>query len=90
MEEREKRTLAHYLHHIFLDDEFAGERELLLQECDIHKVLLLWQILFETDIEDRDLLEDRIFCYGSKLTEKDYVGREIFLCLVMLLKRIER
>ncbi len=85
---QKKNTMAQYLHQIFTEDRFIDKRNYLTQECDVSKILLLWQILFETDLEDRELLETRIYHYGSVLQEKDHFGRELFVCLVTLLELI--
>ena len=84
----QKYTLARFLHRIFTEDRFAEKRRFLTEECDISKIMLLWEILFETDVRDRDLLETRIYHYGSVLKDSDYFGRELFVCLVTLLELI--
>ena len=33
----------------------------------------------------KELLKERIYMFGSNLKEQDYVGREVFVCLVALL-----
>jgi len=81
----DRYTLANYLHCIFTEERFHDKRNLIIQECNITKLMLLWQILFETDIRDKELLEERVYHYGSLLQQKDAFGRELFVCLVTLL-----
>ena len=49
----------------------------------------MWEILFETGVEDVKLLEHRIFLYGSTIKESDYFGREMFVGLVSLLNQVK-
>ena len=81
----QKYALARFLHRIFTEDRFENYKSYLIQECDLSKIMLLWQILFETDIRDKELLQERIYHYGSILKEKDSFERELFVCLVTLL-----
>ena len=55
------------------------ELEQFWSVCEAKKLRALW---------DLDLLETRIYHYGSLLHEHDYLGREIFLFLVALLKHL--
>jgi hypothetical protein len=50
--------------------------------------VLLWRILFETELTDVDLLKEQVYAFGSNLKEQDYLGREVFLCLVALLNLV--
>lgn len=84
------KTLAGYLHRIFTENQFIDKRNYLTQECDVSKILILWQILFETDIMDEELLKSRVYYYGSLLEEKDHFGRELFVCLVTLMEFIKK
>ena len=74
---------------MFTEEERREELEELLLGCGSPKVRLLWEILFETGIENFDLLEHRIYQYGSMVKEHDYLGREIFVALVSLLKQLK-
>lgn len=71
------------------DEECREELEELLLGCESPKVRLLWEILFETRIQDIELLEYRVYQYGSMVKEHDYLGREIFVGLVSLLKQLK-
>ena len=81
----QKYALARQLHRIFTEEVFRKQRTILLEACETERMMLLWQILFETDIRDKDLLEERIYHYGSLLTDEDKFERELFVCLVTLL-----
>lgn len=81
----QKKTLANFLHKIFTVEKFENKRNVLMQECDVGKIMMLWEILFEIDVRDKELLEEKIYKYGSNLQEKDNFGREVFVCLVTLL-----
>ena len=39
-------------------------------------------------MRDSELLKERVYEFGSNLKEQDYVGREVFLCLVALLNLV--
>ena len=70
--------------------ELASKRERyseaieLIEYCGLQKVTLLWQIFFCTGTCDIELLEERIYAYGSLVKEQDYGGRELFLFLIKL------
>ncbi len=72
------------------EEEGREELEELLLGCESPKTVLLWEILFETRIQDVELLEHRIYQYGSMVKEHDYFGRELFVTLVSLLKQIKK
>jgi len=81
-------SVAKYLHRILVDERMEYKKEALFSACKESQLVLLWRILFETDIRDTDLLKERIYEFGSNLKEQDYVGREVFLCLVALLNLV--
>lgn len=81
-------SMGKYLYHVLTDETLEDKKELLFQECNNCKLILLWKILFETEISDQELLKARIYEFGSKVKENDYWGREIFLCLVTCLNLV--
>ena len=81
-------SVKKYLYHILMDEELEEKKEVLFEECKNCKIILLWKILYETEIEDTELLKERIYEFGSKVKEDDYWGREIFLCLVAFLNLV--
>ena len=64
------------------------ELEQFWSVCEAKKLRALWEIFFQTGIRVLDLLESRFYLYGCLLHEHDYLGREIFLFLVALLKHL--
>ena len=82
-------TLANYLHKIITCQENPYELSDSIRQCDSEKLRLLWEIFFETGINDLELLERRIYAYGSELKEKDLLGREVFIALVFLLQQMK-
>ena len=81
-------SVANYLYRILTEEQMEYQKAALFKECGGTKIVLLWKIFFETDIQDTELLKDRIYRYGSLLKEKDYFGRELFLCLVAVLNLV--
>ena len=81
-------SIAGYLYRMLIEEKYRGQKYALLEECKSTKVAKLWNILFETDVRDTDLLEDRIYEFGSSLKEDDVWGREIFVCLVAFLNLV--
>ncbi len=81
-------SVANYLYSILLDDKLEYKKEALFKECGDSQLVLLWKILYETEITDKELLKERIYEFGSKLKEEDYMGRDVFLCLVALLNLV--
>lgn len=82
-------TIANYLHKIITCQESPDELGDMIRKCDSAKLRLLWEIFFETGIHDLELLEQRIYAYGSELKEKDLLGREVFLVLVSILQQMK-
>lgn len=62
----------------------------LIWKCDSPKVKVLREIFFETGIEEVELLEERVYQYGSLIREQDYIGRKIFLGMITLLKEMKQ
>ena len=81
-------SVRKYLYRILKDETLEDKKALLFQECKNCKLVLLWQILYETEVTDKELLKERIYAFGSKVKEGDYWGREIFLCLVAFLNLV--
>ena len=81
-------SVSKYLYHILTDDRMEETYEKFLAECPKLKIVLLWRILFDTEISDTEVLRDRIYEFGSLVKDDDYWGREIFLCLVALLNLV--
>ena len=82
-------TIANYLHKIISCQESPDELGDIIHNCDSAKLRLLWEIFFETGIQDLELLEQRVYAYGSQLKEKDLLGREVFIALVFLLQQMK-
>ena len=81
-------SLAREMLHVLMDERYSGEKEVLAAECRKTKLWQLWEILFETDVQNCALLESRIYEYGSQIKENDYIHREIFVCLVAFLNLV--
>ena len=82
-------SVAKYLYRIFTEEKLEYKKARLLKECENTKIVLLWKIFFETDIQEMDILRERIYQYGSMLKEHDYIGRELFLFLVAMLNSVK-
>ena len=81
-------SLFKQMRRIMMDDCYLEEKEAWLAECKETKLGLLWEILFETDVRNRALLESRVYAYGSHIKETDYLHRDIFVCLVAFLNLV--
>ena len=81
-------TIAGYLYRVLIEEKHRGQKYMLLEECKNTKLAKLWNIVFETDVRDTELLENRIYEFGSVLKEDDTWGREIFVCLVAFLNLV--
>ncbi len=81
-------NLAKKMYYTLTDEKHDKEKEAWMEECKKTKLVLLWQIFFETDFHDKELLEERIYEFGSKVKQGDYFGREIFVCLVAFLNLV--
>ena len=80
--------VAKCLYRMLVDEKLEYKKEAFFKECRDSQLILLWRILFETEVTDVDLLKERIYKYGSNLKEQDYFGREVFLCLVSFLNLV--
>ena len=83
-----RMTLFYQMRRILLDERYKEKRERWFLECKKTKLWQLWEILFQTDVENIELLEERIFAYGSKIKETDYLHRDIFIWLVAFLNLV--
>lgn len=81
----ENINVAKYLSTLLFDEELEYKKEIFFNECKGSQLVLLWKIFFETEIDDVELLKERVYAFGSNLREQDYLGREVFVCLVALL-----
>lgn len=70
-------------------EEYREELEEMLLGCESPKARLLWEIFFETEIGDVELLETRIYRYGTMLKAEDYLARELFVGMVSLLNQLK-
>ena len=73
---------------VLTDERHAEKKKLWMEECKKTKLWQLWEILFETDIQDHELLEERIYAYGSHIKQTEYFHRDIFICLVAFLNLV--
>lgn len=78
-------SLFNQICRVLMEERYAEERQAWLKECKTTKLWQLWEILFETDVHNRTLLEERVYAYGSRIKETDYLHREIFIWLVAFL-----
>lgn len=83
-----RNSLFKQICQMLVDEECEKQKEVWLKECRRTKLWQLWEILFETDVKNRDLLESRIYAYGSQIKENDYIHRDIFICLVAFLNLV--
>ena len=83
-----KNNLFKYLCCVLKNEIYAEEKKKWLKECRETKLWSLWEILFETDIDDYVLLETRVYAYGSQIKETDYFHRDIFIWLVAFLNLV--
>ena len=61
----------------------------LIWNCDSPKLRILCEIMFETGMDEVELLEERVYQYGSLLKEQDYLDREIFMGMISLLEAVK-
>ena len=78
-------NVAKFLYRILFDEKLEYKKEEYFKACKKSQLILLWRILFETELSDVDLLKERIYEFGSNLKEQDYLGRDVSVCLVALL-----
>ena len=83
-----QKNLIREIRRVLTDERQAEKKKLWVQECKKTKFWQLWEILFETDIQDGDLLESRIYAYGSNIKQTEYFHRDIFVCLVAFLNLV--
>ena len=83
-----KKTMADYLCRILKDERRRGQMSMVLESCQNTKIAKLWNIIFETDVRETEVLESRIYEFGSLIKEDDVWGRDIFVCLVAFLNLV--
>ena len=83
-----KKTMADYLGKILKDEKRRGQMSMILESCQNTKIAKLWSILFEIDVRETEVLESRIYEFGSMIKEDDVWGRDIFVCLVAFLNLV--
>ena len=83
-----KKTMGNYLFQMITEERYSEQKAAFLEECKDTRIAKLWDILFETDINEPELLEARVYEFGSRIKEEDTWGREIFVCLVVLLNLV--
>lgn len=81
-------SVIKYLYQILTDETLEDKKEILFEVCPKSKLVLLWKILYETEISNSELLKDRIYEFGSLIKDDDHWGRDIFLCLVAFLNLV--
>ena len=81
-------NLFQQMRRVLREEEYQEKKNRWLEECKSTKLWCLWEILFETDTENYELLESRIYSYGSKIKESDYLHRDIFIWLVAFLNLV--
>ena len=59
-----------------------------MEQIPRKRLVLLWEIAMETDWNDSNLLEERIYRYGSFLGAGDRLGRLVFVRMAQLLRKI--
>jgi hypothetical protein len=57
----------------------------LAKQTPPSRISLLWDIMMETDLNDLNLLEEKIYLYGKSLSAKDLFGRIVFTRMAMVL-----
>lgn len=82
--------IAKRIHRMLVEENHQDELENFMRECESPRIRLLWEIFFETGIRDTELLEERIYQYGSMVKQQDYFGRELFVGMVSLLNYLKR
>lgn len=81
-------NLFQVIRQVLVEEKNSQIKQNWIEECKKTKLWNLWVILFETDVHDRELLETRIYTYGSLIREADYFHRDIFICLVAFLNLV--
>ena len=81
-------SVIKYIYQVLTDDVLGDKKEKLLEACPKSKLILLWKILYETEIDNTEILKERIYEFGSLIKDDDHWGRDIFLCLVAFLNLV--
>ena len=86
-----KRTcIAKGIYDILAEERCSDGWEDLIRSCESPKMQLLWEIFFDTGMDELALLEERVYQYGSMVKEQDVLSREIFLGMVTLLGQMKK
>jgi len=76
--------LGNFLYDHLRENDWHWLFHAMLPSDKSEKIELLRVILFESDMLHPSQLEDLVFRFGSLLTEKDYLERELFVYLASL------
>ena len=90
MKSTKNTCLAQRFYDVLVDWPGPNVLKDLIWSCESPKGKVLREIFFETGTEEVDLLEERVYQYGSLLEEQDYIGREIFLGMIALVTELKR
>ncbi len=82
--------IAKHICRMLAEEKYQEEVADVMRECQSPKICLLWKIFFETGIQDTNLLEERIYQYGSLVKQHDYFSRELFVEMVSLLNHLKK
>jgi len=83
-------SIAMNLNQILVNNPGPNDLRKLIWSCDSPKLKLIWEILFETGMDEVELLEERVYQYGGMIKEQDYISREIFLGLISLVENMKK
>lgn len=66
--------------------------DMLMETClgGTGRSWMLGKSLMEADTIGLEQLQDKVYEYGSHIRESDYEDRHIFVCLVLMLRRMEQ
>lgn len=70
-------------------EEWSTIFEEIIWRAPSKRLLLLWDIFFEEDLSDAELLKEKIYTYGSSLGAKDCLGRKLFVRMVEVIRTWE-
>ena len=84
-----KQKLNNSMRKVIGSDETAKILYSRMCENGNDKTKLLWEILFELDVAQIGLMNDKIYQFGRELKEKDAFERIIFVRLVQMLNQLE-
>lgn len=85
MEKKLNNSMKKAIH----SDEIAKTLYTSMCENGDEKSKLLWEILFNLDVAQVELMHEKIFAFGREIKEKDMFERIIFVRLVQMLDLID-